>query len=300
MTITVVVASFALAVSAPAGASAATLAEVRKQLSSWRLLPPPLFPARLPASFSGASVSLGHGFDFDVEFAKQKRVGSFTENYFAVAFKRGNAAELTAILHYRYNLSVETVQIGKRTVYAFETSSSGAPSVLAWHEQGRTYWLDVKYLDRRAALQILSPFVKSLSLLASACAGSLWQRLRCDSAKVKAVASCGLEIVGFGALKAIRDVKIIRGLYDTHKVSQAVQPVYKVYNDLMKLHLKNGMTGAAIWKKLQKAKTITDLVDDLIGSSSRTSPILPASAPVCTSWSGVLDGDDHGSRVDLR
>lgn len=180
MAITVVVASFALAVSPPAEATAASLTDVREQLSSWRLLPPPLFPARLPAGFGGASVTLERGFDFDVEFAKDRQVGSSAENYFAVTFKRGNAAELTAILHYRYNLSVETVQIGKRKVYAIETSSSEAPSVLAWHEQGRTYWLDARYLGRRAAIQALSPFVKSLSPLSNACAGSLWQRLKCE------------------------------------------------------------------------------------------------------------------------
>jgi hypothetical protein len=96
------------------------------------------------------------------------------------------------------------------------------------------------------------------------CAGSLWHRLACNARKLKTVVECGLEIASFGALKAIKGIKIIKTLYDTRKVSSAFRPIYKIYNDLMKLRLKNGTTGAQLWAKLQKAKTIKDLVSDVI------------------------------------
>jgi hypothetical protein len=112
-----------------------------------------------------------------------------------------------------------------------------------------------------------SAFASAFAIVArkaKGCTGSTWHRLKCDAAKLKTVVACGFEIAAFGPLKAIKGIRIIKGFYDTRKVSKALQPVYKVYNDLMRLHLQNGTTGARIWKKLQKAKKIKDLVNDLI------------------------------------
>jgi hypothetical protein len=107
-------------------------------------------------------------------------------------------------------------------------------------------------------------FTVTVTGKAGTCAGSTWHRLVCDAAKLKTVAECGIEVAAFGPLKALKGIKIIRGLYDTRKVSGALRPVYLVYDDLMKLHLKNGLTGADLWRKLQQARSVKDLVSDLI------------------------------------
>lgn len=96
------------------------------------------------------------------------------------------------------------------------------------------------------------------------CAGSLWHRLACNARKLKTVAQCGLAIASFGVLKGIKGIKVIKGFYDTHKVSDALRPAYTVYNDLMRLRLKNGTTGSQLWARLQKARTIKELVSDVI------------------------------------
>ncbi len=96
------------------------------------------------------------------------------------------------------------------------------------------------------------------------CSGSLWHRLVCNAEKLKTIADCGVEVAAFGPLKALKGIKIIKGLYDTRKVSGALRPVYQVYDDLMRLHLRNGLTGADLLRKLQKARTVKDLVNDLI------------------------------------
>jgi lysophospholipase L1-like esterase len=140
----------------PSGSSGATLAQVRSQLRAWHLQPPPLFPTTLPSSFQGVSASLSHDFDFDVTWSE---ITSQTE--LLVSFRRGDASELNAILNDPSTTSVRQVQIGTRTVY----SIVGNKSVLAWQEQGRTYWLVDKYDDESAALSRLSPFVESLQPL---------------------------------------------------------------------------------------------------------------------------------------
>jgi hypothetical protein len=107
-------------------------------------------------------------------------------------------------------------------------------------------------------------FTVSVTHKAGTCTGSTWHRLLCDAAKLKTIVECGVEVAAFGPLKALRGIKIIKGLYDTRKVSGALRPVYQVYDDLMKLHLRNGLTGADLWRKLQKARTVKDLVNNLI------------------------------------
>lgn len=92
----------------------------------------------------------------------------------------------------------------------------------------------------------------------------MWHRLSCDAAKLKTVAACGVEVAAFGPLKALRGIKVIHGFYDTRKISAALRPVYKVYNDLMRLRLKGGVTGAQVWRQLRRAKTIKQLVSDVI------------------------------------
>lgn len=147
----------------PVTSSGATLARVRNQLRAWHLRPAPLFPSRLPASFRGASATLDRsGVDFNVDWSKDTRSD---ENYFLVSFRRGNAALLTTVLHDTLVISVRRVRIGTRSVYSIETGRASAPSLLAWHEQGRTYLLIERYVGERAALRTLSPFVQHLRIL---------------------------------------------------------------------------------------------------------------------------------------
>lgn len=155
----VVAVAVVAAVAPPSGASARTLAQIRSQLRSWHLQPPPLFPTAVPVSLQGASASLARDFDFDVTWSK---ITSKIE--LLVSFRRGDASELNAILSDPSTTSVRQVQIGTRTVY----SIVGNKSVLAWQEQGRTYWLVDKYDDESTALTRLTPFVESLQPLTAA------------------------------------------------------------------------------------------------------------------------------------
>jgi hypothetical protein len=145
----------------PAGAEGASLARLRKELRGRHLQPPPLFPSKLPPAFHGAKGTLTHDFDFDVEW--DRTVG--TENVFAVAFRRGPASWLAQDLNDPATTSARRVRIGSRTVYLLATGHAGAPSLFAWHEQGRTYMLLEKYVGNRTFLRTMSPFVRSLRTL---------------------------------------------------------------------------------------------------------------------------------------
>jgi hypothetical protein len=137
--LTAFVGTLALAWVLPASSNGATLVQVRRQLLAWHLRPAALFPSQLPPSFRGASVTLYRfsGVDFDVELAKPDYSGT----NFCVDFRRGNAALLNAALHDRGNISVRRVRIGTRSVWFLVTEHSAAPTLLAWHEQGRLYLL---------------------------------------------------------------------------------------------------------------------------------------------------------------
>lgn len=148
--------TLALVLAVPGNSSAATLAQVRRQLQAWHLRPPPLFPSRLPASFRGASITLYHDLDFSVEFSRDCSGTSL-----CVAFKR-TGATLVSVLNDKANISLRHLRIGKRSVYLIETSSAGAPAMLAWREQGRTYLLQEKYVDGPTALRVLRPLLQTL------------------------------------------------------------------------------------------------------------------------------------------
>ena len=78
----------------------------------------------------------------------------------------------------------------------------------------------------------------------------------CAAKKLKSAVACSAEIAAFGPLKALKGIKVIKGFYNTGKFSEALKPVYKLYDYLMKVRFRNGLTGAQVWKKLQRAKSI--------------------------------------------
>jgi hypothetical protein len=98
------------------------------------------------------------------------------------------------------------------------------------------------------------------------CGTTTVARLICAAKKLKSVVACSAEIAAFGPLKALKGIKVIKGLYNTGKFSEALKPVYKLYDDLMKVRFRNGVTGAEVWKKLQRAKSISELVGDVADS----------------------------------
>jgi Divergent InlB B-repeat domain/NHL repeat len=100
-----------------------------------------------------------------------------------------------------------------------------------------------------------------------ACGTTIVARLICAAKKLKSVAACSAEIAAFGPLKALKFIKVIKGLYNTHKYPEALQPVYKLYDYLMKVRFRNGLTGAEVWKKLQRATSISELVQDVADST---------------------------------
>ena len=252
----------------PGSASGATLAQAGSELRAWRLKPPPLFPSQLPASHRSVNVHLYRfkGVEYVIDFGAPDNADCHTlpnPNGWCVQLRRLAGTSLGAWLHDPAIYGARRMRVGNRNVWFFGDGGNAGGWWMAWLEQGRTYgaWA---WTDEPTALRRLTPFVESLRPLSSGCADSVWHRLACNAGRLKTVASCGLEIAGFGALKAIKGIKVIKGSYDARKVSKALQPVYKVYNDLMRLRLKNGTTGAEIWKKLQKARKVKDLVGDLI------------------------------------
>jgi hypothetical protein len=158
----VVLAGMAVAALAPTAASAATLAQVRARLLSWHLTPSPLFPTRLPAVFKRASVALSRDssvpLDYDIEWSRNAR----NVNVFTVALKRGPAALLQEVLNDPEKTSERQITIGTRHVYSLETGHAGAPFELAWHEDGSSYLVQEKYVDRKHGMPTLGPFVRAL------------------------------------------------------------------------------------------------------------------------------------------
>ena len=158
----VVLAGLAVAALAPTAASAATLAQVRARLLSWHLTPPPLFPTRLPAVFKRASVALSRDssvpLDYDIAWSRNAR----NINVFTVALKRGPATLLQEVLNDPEKTSERQITIGPRHVYALETGHAGAPFELAWQEDGSTYLVQEKYVDRKHGMPTLGPLVRAL------------------------------------------------------------------------------------------------------------------------------------------
>jgi hypothetical protein len=158
----VVLAGLAVAALAPTAASAATLAQVRARLLSWHLTPPPLFPTRLPAVFKRASVALSRDssvpLDYDIAWSRNAR----NINVFTVALKRGPATLLQEVLNDPEKTSERQITIGTRHVYSLETGHAGAPFELAWQEDGSTYLVQEKYVDRKHGMATLGPLVRAL------------------------------------------------------------------------------------------------------------------------------------------
>ena len=158
----VVLAGLAVATLAPTAASAATLAQVRARLLSWHLTPPPLFPTRLPTAFKRASVALSRDssvpLDYDIAWSRNAR----NINVFTVALKRGPATLLQEVLNDPEKTSERQITIGTRHVYSLETGHAGAPFELAWQEDGSTYLVQEKYVDRKQGMPTLGPLVRAL------------------------------------------------------------------------------------------------------------------------------------------
>ena len=158
----VVLVGMAVAALAPTAASAATLAHVRARLLSWHLTPSPLFPTSVPAMFKRASIALSRDssvpLDYDIEWSRNAR----NVNVFTVALKRGPAALLQEVLNDPEKTSERQITIGTRHVYSLETGHAGAPFELAWQEDGRTYLVQEKYVDRKHGMPTLGPLVRAL------------------------------------------------------------------------------------------------------------------------------------------
>ena len=166
--IAVVAAALVVVLAAPAGASAATVAQARGQLLSWHLNPAPLFPAPLPSALTGADVKLSRftPLDYDVSFTKPGCTGPF-----CVDLRRLGYNGLNDILNDPVTSNVRLLQIGNRSVYAAETGHAGAPGLMAWHEQGRTYMAITKdEANIDDVIRVLTPFVASLQPLTEPCA----------------------------------------------------------------------------------------------------------------------------------
>ncbi len=98
------------------------------------------------------------------------------------------------------------------------------------------------------------------------CGTTAVERLICAAEKLKSVVACSAEIAAFGPLKALKAIKVIKGLYNADKYREVLRPVYKLYDYLMKVKFRNGLTGAEVWKKLQRATSISELVHDVADS----------------------------------
>jgi hypothetical protein len=156
------IAALALMVVVPGGARGASLAQVRHQLSGWHLRPWPLFPSALPAGLQSTNVTLDRSSgDYVVTFARPDCSGS----NFCVYYKRGPWSWLDSIQQDPATTFIERLQVGTRSVYAAETGHAGAPSLLAWHQQNRTYMAVARYVGLSDAIAVLAPLVESLQPL---------------------------------------------------------------------------------------------------------------------------------------
>ena len=70
--------------------------------------------------------------------------------------------------------------------------------------------------------------------------------------------------MAFAPLKIISGIKIIKGLYRISNIKKELRPTYTLYNDLKKVQFKKGITFAKAWKTLKDAKTVKELLDNLI------------------------------------
>jgi hypothetical protein len=154
------ISALAVMLSVPVGARGASLAQVREQLVGWKLRPGPLFPTTVPAGYEGTNVTLDRfsGIDYDVVFARPDCTGT----NFCAYYRRLSWGALDDILHDSATTDVQPMRIGTRSGYAAETGHSGAPSLFAWHEQGRTYMAVERYVDLAQAIRDLTPLVESL------------------------------------------------------------------------------------------------------------------------------------------
>ena len=98
------------------------------------------------------------------------------------------------------------------------------------------------------------------------CGTTAVERLICAAEKLKSVVACSAEIAAFGPLKALKAIKVIKGFYNADKYREALRPVYKLYDYLMKVRFRSGLTGAEVWRKLQRATSISELVHDVADS----------------------------------
>lgn len=164
-------ASLCITLAFSSGSDAATMSQVRNLLRAWHLHPPPLFPAKLPAIFSGSQVFLSHPqipagntglepLEFEVVWNGTRHVDSYGDRL-VVSYVRGGPHLLNAVLHDTATNSVQRKRIGRWHTYSIVTGHSGCASGLLWQARGRTYLLCEKYAGRPQALRTLSPFVKS-------------------------------------------------------------------------------------------------------------------------------------------
>jgi hypothetical protein len=159
-----------LAVALPCNASAATLAQVRKQLLGWRLQPPPLFPSRLPPGFGSANVTLDRfsGVDFDVEFGKPANgCQRINDADMCIGLRRAGASALNAIIRNPMSYGVRRLRVRRRSAWLVGEAGNAGGWDLVWHEQGRTYIAWDWATSARTALRTLSPFVEGLRPLSN-------------------------------------------------------------------------------------------------------------------------------------
>ncbi len=86
---------------------------------------------------------------------------------FCVYYQRLSYAALNSIIHDPIAADVHQIKVGARTVWAAETGHSADPSLLAWHEQGRTYMVAQRYVLLSQAIGNLTALVKTLQPLSS-------------------------------------------------------------------------------------------------------------------------------------
>jgi YVTN family beta-propeller protein len=92
-----------------------------------------------------------------------------------------------------------------------------------------------------------------------ACGPAFLEVMKCAYKRGKNVVACGLALVEL--FPALRAVKVIKGLYKVGEFSKTMQPIYRLYNDVMKLRFRNGMTGAKLWESVRNASSITDVME---------------------------------------
>jgi len=172
MVLAMVVASLTATVAIPDAANGATLTQVRRQLTSWHLRPRPLFPAQLPAGLHEASVTLDRfaGVDFDVEFGKPangcQRVHATD---LCLELRRADSSTLGTILHDPDSFTApRRVRLRGRNAWFVGEGRDAGGWVLAWHEQGLTYWVwQWDDVSARTAFWTLTGLARSLRQLSS-------------------------------------------------------------------------------------------------------------------------------------